>query len=479
MNFQNFSERKVLFSTVFLPSEIMSIFAARKIRMKKDAEISLSGHYGYGRIIGAMTPMVLMMLVTSVYSIVDGLFISNFAGSDAFAGMNLVWPAIATISALGLMIGSGGSALVSKTFGENEPEKANRIFSMLVWVTIIMGIILGAACFMFMPEIVDLLGADDILRPHAVMYGRVLISILPWFMLQMAFQPFFMVAEMPHLGTRLSIACGLLNIGLDAVFVAGLGWGLPGAAVSSALSLSFGGIYPLFHFSSRRNRSQLKLGGFRPDFASLLKSCSNGLSEFVGNIAFNIIGMCYNLQLMKYIGADGVSAYGIIMYLGFILCAVFIGYNMGISQVISFNYGAGNRKELASLLKHSMILISAGGILMTLVAESAAPLIARCFVSYNENLCELTTHALRVYMLSTLICGFNMFTSAWFTALNNGIVSAIAAFLRTLVFELASILVLPSIFGIEGIWMSVNVAEIIALVLSFSLILGFRKKYGY
>lgn len=441
--------------------------------------VELSGHYGYRRIVKAMTPMVLMMLVTSIYSIVDGLFVSNFAGSDAFAGMNLVWPAIALVGALGLMIGSGGSALVSKTFGEGDPDKANRIFSMLVRLTLLSGFAIAVLMFVFMPRVVLWLGADDALMKPAVIYGRILISILPFFMLQMAFQPFFMVAEKPGLGTAMSVASGATNILLDALFVAVFGWGLPGAAVASALSLSLGGVYPLIYFSSRRNTTHLKMVRCGFDWGSVAKSCSNGLSEFVGNISLNIIGICYNWQLMRFIGADGVSAYGIIMYMGFAFSAVFIGYNMGISQIVSFNYGAGNKEEIRSLLKRSMVLISLGGAVMVTLAELLAPAIARCFVGYDEALCKLCVHATRIYMLSFLICGFNMFASAWFTALNNGIVSAVAAFVRTLVFELAAVFILPSIVGIDGIWYSVNAAEIFALALAVILIAAFRKRYGY
>lgn len=441
--------------------------------------VELSGHYGYRRIVKAMTPMVLMMLVTSIYSIVDGLFVSNFAGSDAFAGMNLVWPAIALVGALGLMIGSGGSALVSKTFGEGDPDKANRIFSMLVRLTLLSGFAIAVLMFVFMPRVVLWLGADDALMKPAVIYGRILISILPFFMLQMAFQPFFMVAEKPGLGTAMSVASGATNILLDALFVAVFGWGLPGAALASALSLSLGGVYPLIYFSSRRNTTHLKMVRCGFDWGSVAKSCSNGLSEFVGNISLNIIGICYNWQLMRFIGADGVSAYGIIMYMGFAFSAVFIGYNMGISQIVSFNYGAGNKEEIRSLLKRSMVLISLGGAVMVTLAELLAPAIARCFVGYDEALCKLCVHATRIYMLSFLICGFNMFASAWFTALNNGIVSAVAAFVRTLVFELAAVFILPSIVGIDGIWYSVNAAEIFALALAVILIAAFRKRYGY
>lgn len=441
--------------------------------------VELSGHYGYGRIVRTMIPMVLMMIVISAYSIVDGWFISNYAGSDAFAGMNLIWPPIAVVGALGLMIGSGGSALVSKTLGEGDSDKASRIFTMLIRLTVISGAILAAVFYALMPWLSRTLGADEAMLPHAVLYGRILISVLPAYMLQMAFQPFFMVAERPDLGTKVSIACGLTNIILDALLVGVFGWGLAGAAIASSASLIVGGGYPLLFFISHRNHSHIRLVSCRNDWQSIARSCTNGMSEFVGNIAFNVIGICYNWQLMRFIGADGVSAYGVVMYLGFIFGAVFMGYNMGISQVISYNYGAGNKDEIRSLLHKSMVIIATCGCIMTAIAESSAGLTARLFVGYDSTLCDLTAHATRVYMISLLICGFNMFTSAWFTALNNGVVSAIASFVRTLVLELAAVFVLPALMGIEGIWLSVNVAETLTLILSISLIAGYGRRYGY
>lgn len=423
--------------------------------------------------------MALMMIVISVYSIVDGFFISNYAGSDAFAGMNLIWPAIALVGALGLMLGTGGSALVSKTLGEGDPEKARRIFSILIRITIIAGTLIAAVMFAIMPWLARTLGSDEAMLPYAVLYGRILIIVLPAYMLQMEFQPFFMAAEKPQFGTVLSIVCGVVNIALDALFVAVFGWGLTGAAIASSVSLLTGGCYPLWYFSSRRNTTRLWMVRCPFDWQSILKSCSNGMSEFVGNIALSIIGICYNWQLMRYIGADGVSAYGIIMYLGFIFASVFIGYNMGISQVISYNFGAGDKAELKSLLHKSLVIVGVSGVLMTTASEITANGISRIFVGYDESLCALTSHATRIYMLSFLICGFNMFVSAWFTALNNGVVSAAAAFVRTLVFELASVFVLPHFLGIEGIWHSVNVAEILALILSVVLLAAFRKRYGY
>ena len=423
--------------------------------------------------------MVLTMLVTSVYSIVDGFFISNYAGSDAFAGMNMIWPPMDIVCALGLMIGAGGSALVSKTFGEQDPERANRIFSMLLKITIIVSAAFAVMLFITMPRLAMALGADEYMLPYCVQYGRIIVTVLPACMLQRAFTPFFMGAERPHFSTVLSIACGLTNVILDFLFIAIFGWGLTGAAVATSASFIVGGGVPLWFFRSKRNRTQLKLVPCSFDWKAIAKSCSNGMSEFVGSVSLSVVSICYNWQLMRYIGSDGVSAYGVIMYVGFIFAAVFIGYNMGISQIIAYNYGARNREEMKSLLKKSIVITGLCGIGLTAFAELAIPYISRIFVGYSKDLCELTVHASRIYMLSFLFCGFNMFASAWFTSLNNGLVSAVAAFVRTLVFELAAVFVLPLILGIEGIWMAVNVAEFLALALSAALIAGFAKKYGY
>lgn len=438
----------------------------------------LSGHYGIGRLVRTSLPMVAMMIVTSVYSIIDGFFISNFAGSTAFAAMNIVWPMLAILSAVGLMIGTGGSALVSKTLGEGDIERADGIFTMLVRIASIFGIILTALVFILMKPVVIALGAEGDMVPYAVMYGRIVILSMPEFILQMTFQSFYMTAEKPELGTWISIVCGCINITLDALFVAVFGWGLTGAAVATTLALAVGGIFPLWYFSSGRNDTHLKfvrIPGI--DWKAFLKTCTNGMSEYIGNIALNIVSVGYNLQLMKYIGENGVSAYGIIMYVGFIFAAVFIGYNLCVSQVIAFNFGAGNRTELRSLLRKSLFLIGIGGVLLTALAEISAPLLARIFVGYDTALCELTERALRIYMLSFLICGFNMFCSAWFTALNNGLVSAAAAFARTLIFELGAVMVVPGMIGIDGIWLSVCIAEVLALLMSVILILSFRKRY--
>lgn len=440
----------------------------------------MDGHYGYRRILRETWPMVLMIIVTSVYSIVDGWFISNYAGSTAFASMNIIWPAVAIISALGLMVGAGGSALVSKTLGEGDRERACHCFTMLIRLTFIAGAVISAVFFVLMRPAALALGAEGEMVHYAVTYGRILTAAMPVYMLQLALQPFCMAAGRPEIGTVTSVACGLTNIALDALFVAGLGWGLTGAAVATAASFLVGGAIPTLFFASRRNDTPLRFVKDSPvDGPAIRQSLSNGLSEFVGNISFNIVGICYNLQLMKYIGENGVSAFGVLMYVGFIFGSVFIGYNMGISQVISFKYGAGDRAELRSLLRKSCALIAVAGLLITVVIESFAHGISSVFVGYFPELCDLTTYAMRIYMVSFLICGFNMFASAWFTALNNGPVSALISFTRTLVFELGCVFVLPLVLGIDGIWLAVNVAEVLALALSAALVLALRHRYGY
>lgn len=449
-----------------------------RIIFSRPLKIELSGHYGIRRLALSSLPTIAMMIITSVYSIVDGLFVSHYAGSTAFAALNLVWPALALLSAIGLMLGTGGSALVSKTFGEGNPDRANSIFTHIIRICIEAGAIVTVLLFIFMKPVVAALGGEGDMIPLAVAYGRIVVLSMPFFILQMAFQSFYMTAEKPEIGTMMSIVSGCLNIALDALFIIVFHWGLIGAALGTAISLAGGGIFPLVYFSSKRNTSHLhfvEIG--RRDWASILKSCTNGMSEYVGNVALSVVSIGYNLQLMKYIGENGVSAYGIIMYMGFIFAAVFIGYNLCVSQVIAFNFGAGNKAELRSLLLKSLALIAVAGLAMAAVAELTAPSLARLFVGYDEALCRLTEHALRIYMLSFLLCGFNMFCSAWFTALNNGLVSAIAAFVRTIVFELSTVFILPSIVGIDGIWWSVCVAEVLAFLLSTVLILSFRRKY--
>ena len=435
--------------------------------------IELAGHYGYRRIIRSVLPSIGMVLITSIYSIVDGFFVANYAGKTGFAAINLTFPAIMMIGSLGLMIGTGGGALVAKIKGEGYPQKANRVFTMLVQFGLALGVVLGIVLAVAAPTVARWLGADEPMMEECITYIRLNMIGMPGFVLQCAFQSFYMAAERPQMGTLMSIVAGVTNIVLDAVLVWGLGLGVTGAAIATAAGCTVGGLYPLFYFSSRRNRGTLRITPTRMIWAYIGKACSNGLSEYVGSIAMNIVTICYNLQLMRYLGEDGVSAYGVLMYIAFIFAAVFLGYNIGITPIIGYHYGARDIGEQRSLLRKSLVLIGVSGVLMTLSAELFANPLARIFVGYDAALTALTIRAMRFYMVAFLICGANMFVSALFTGLNNGVVSAVASFTRTLVLEMACVWLLPSLFGIDGIWLAWPVAETLSLLLCLFLVVRF------
>jgi len=448
----------------------MGIFAAAM-------EVTLEGHYGFRRLIRSSMPLIAMMVFISIYSIVDGLFVSNLVGTTAFAALNLVWPALGLVGALGLMVGTGGAALVSKTIGEGDRNRADRYFSMFVEFTIILSIISAIPLFIWMEPLSIFLGAEGEMVEQCVIYGRICALGMPVFMLQMGLQPFFMVAEKPHMGTVLAIISGLVNIGLDALFIIVFDWGLAGAAAGSMFACCVGGLVPIFYFAGGRERRGLRLAPAKMEFAPIAQACSNGLSEFVGNISFNVVSMCYNYQLMRLSGENGVAAYSVILYLGFIFVAVYTGYNMTVTPLVGFNYGAGDRKELRSLLKRSLALMLSLGVLLSATAELISGPVSRMFVGYDSELSALTIHAVRIYAPCFLLSGLTLFMSAWFTGLNNGPVSALLSFSRTFVFELACVFALPAIFGMEGIWYSALVAEVLAVILGGYLVLRYRLRY--
>ena len=441
--------------------------------------IALQGHFGYRRLVRASIPSIVMMFVVSMYSVVDGLFVSNFVGTTAFAALNVIWPAVMLIGSLGLMVGTGGTALVSKIRGEGDPERANRTFSMLILFTIVLSLVFMVPLLLLMKPLARLLGAEGQMLQDCVVYGSICTIGLPGFMLQMCFQSFYMAAERPQLGTIMSLVCAGTNMALDALFILVFKWGLAGSAAASMIACFLGGFYPLWYFRSHNNFSALRMVRARFERKPILKACSNGISEYVGNISFNILAICYNLQLLRMMGENGVAAYSVLLYYGYIFAAVFIGYNLTVAPVIAYNYGAGNNAELTSLLRHSTVLLFGVGLLMTLVSELSAGPAARLFVGYDPELAALTTHAIRLYMLSFSIAGFNLFISAWFTALNNGKVSAVVSFVRSLGFELGFVFLLPALIGPDGIWLAVDAADLCCLFLSVALLLAYRKQYGY
>ena len=440
--------------------------------------IQLSDHFTYRRLLRFVWPPITMMIFTSIYGVVDGFFISNYVGKIPFAAVNLIMPFLMILGALGFMLGAGGSALVSKTLGEGNKEKANQIFSMLVIVGIVTGCILAAAGILFLRPIAIFLGAEGEIINYCVIYGRIILIALPAFMLQNMFQSFLVTAERPELGLVMTVLAGVTNIVLEALFMGVLAWGTIGAAAATAISQAVGGIAPFFFFLKPK-RSLLRLTKPVLDGQALLKTCTNGSSELVTNISMSVVSMLYNFQLLKYAVENGVAAYGVIMYVNFIFVAIFIGYAIGTAPIIGFHYGAGNESELKSIFKKSMNLNLVAGVLLLFVGLFFSRMLAELFVGYDQELCEMTVKGFRVYALSFLFCGFNIFGSSLFTALSNGLVSAIISFLRTLLFQVAAILVMPLIWGLDGIWYSVAVAEVVALILTMAFIIKLKDKYRY
>lgn len=441
-------------------------------------KIQLSEHFTYKKLLQFTGPTIIMMLFTSLYGIVDGLFVSNFVGKTAFAAVNLILPFPTILSALGFMIGTGGSALISKTMGERDDKKANSLFSLLVYLTIVLGTIVSVIGVAFVPQIAVLLGAQGDMIENCVIYGRIYLLALPLFMLQYVFQSFLVVAEKPKLGLAITVAAGVANMILDALFMAVFQWGVAGAALATAISQAIGGGIPLIYFLMP-NKSRLRLGKTKMDGNALLKVCTNGSSELMTNISSNIVNILFNYQLMQFAGEDGVSAYGVIMYCNFIFTSIFLGYSIGSAPIVGFQYGAGNHAELKSLLKKSIWIIGILSVILLGLAEFLAVPLARIFVGYDSGLLALTQRAFRIYSVMFLFCGFNIYGSSFFTALNNGLVSAVISFLRTLVFQIGCVLVLPIFLEIDGIWLSVVVAELLSLLVTAFCVFKYRKRYHY
>lgn len=441
-------------------------------------KIQLSDHFTYGKLLRFVLPSIVMMIFTSIYGVIDGLFVSNFVGKTPFAAVNLIMPFLMILGALGFMFGTGGSAIVAQTLGEGKPQKAKEYFSMIVYVVIFCGLILTIAGLLFMRPISVALGADENMLEYCVQYGRILsISLIP-FMLQNVFQSFLVAAEKPQLGLVITVAAGVTNIVLDFLFIAVFHWGIQGAAVATVISQFVGGLLPLFYFICP-NSSLLRLTRTKINGSILLKTCINGSSELMTNISSSLVNILYNFQLMRYIGEDGIAAYGVIMYVNFIFIAIFVGYSIGSAPVISYHYGSGNYDELKGLFRKSLTLLSIWNILLTLAAIFSAGLLSGIFVSYDAALMELTKRGFILYSLSFLVMGFNVFGSAFFTALGNGIVSAAISFLRTLLFQIAAVLILPLLFGIDGIWLSITAAELAALAVTIFFLIKNKKKYHY
>lgn len=441
-------------------------------------KIQLSSHFTYKKLFYFCISPIIMMVFTSIYGVVDGFFISNYVGKTPFAAINLIMPFIMILGSVGFMIGTGGSALVAKTLGEGKQEKANCYFTMLIKLTVILGVFLTLIGILFIRPISFMLGATENMIEDCVIYGRIVLLFNIAFMLQNVFQTFLAAAEKPKLGLVVTTIAGVTNMILDALFIVGFKWGVAGAAIATGIGQCVGGIVPLIYFI-RPNGSRLQLIKAGMEGNILLKACANGSSELMSNISSSLISVVYNLQLLRFAGENGVAAYGTIMYVQFIFIAIFIGYTIGTAPIVSYHYGAGNHKELKNLLKKSLTIVSIAGLSMMLIAWRLSGPLSKVFVGYDEELFELTKHAFRLFSFSFILAGVNIFSSSFFTALNNGGVSAAISFLRTLVFQIAFVILLPAFLGLDGIWWSITVAEIFAFFVSLVFLFLNRKKYHY
>lgn len=441
-------------------------------------KIQLSDHFTSKKLLHFTLPTIIMMIFTSIYGVVDGFFVSNFVGKTPFAAVNFIMPFLMILGSIGFMFGTGGSALIAKTMGEGDSEKAKRLFSLFVYVSAACGAVIAVLGFLFIRPIAAFLGAEGTMLDNCVAYGRIILLALPAYMLQYEFQSFFAAAQKPQLGLAVTIAAGLTNMILDALLVAVFSFGLEGAAAATAVSQCVGGLVPLLYFC-RPNTSLLRLTKTRYDGKALLKACINGSSELMSNISASLVSMLYNVQLMKYAGEDGVAAYGVLMYVNMIFLAAFIGYSVGTAPVVGYHYGAGNHSELKSLLKKSLAIIGIFSAAMLIIAETLGKPLAMIFVSYDQDLLNLTLRGFSIFSFSFLFAGIAIYGSSFFTALNNGLVSALISFLRTLVFQVAAILIFPLFWKIDGIWLSIVAAELMAAAVTILFLAEERKRYHY
>ena len=444
--------------------------------------ISLSDHFNYSKLLRFTFPSIIMMIFTSIYGVVDGLFVSNFVGKTPFAAINLIWPFLQILGCAGFMLGTGGSALVSKTMGEGDGDRANRYFSLLILTTVALGVAITIPGMFLIEPVAILLGADEAMLPHCVTYGRIILAAQTAFMLQGAFQSFLVTAERPTLGLLVTVGAGVTNMVLDFLFIAVLGWGLVGAALATTMSQVVGGVVPLIYFLLPNKsplwikRPRLRVGAGARIIA---KASINGSSELMTNISMSVVSMLYNYQLMRLAGEDGIAAYGVMMYVSFVFVSVFIGFAVGSAPIVGFHYGAGNHSELKSLLRKSLTLTAVAGVGMASLALALSTPLSGIFVGYDEGLYALTCRGFRLYSMSFLLAGFSIFGSSFFTALGNGGVSAAISFLRTLVFQVAAVLILPIFFDIDGVWLAISAAELLALVVTAAFLVGMRKRYRY
>ncbi len=440
--------------------------------------IRLSDHFSLRRLLRYALPSIAMMIFSSIYGIVDGFFVSNYVGKMAFTAVNLIYPFLIILGSIGFMFGTGGAALISKTMGEKNIKKAKETFSLIIFTSVVLGIILSILGIIFLPQIASLLGAKDEVLTDCILYGKIILISLPFYILQYEFQCLFSTAGKPKFGLIVTVISGISNIIFDYLLVVVFSLGLFGAAIATMISQVVGGVIPLIYFFSK-NKSLLHFVKFKFDIKSLLKVCSNGSSEFLSNVSSSLISILYNLQLLKYAGENGVAAYGVLMYVSMIFQAIFIGYSIGVSPIVGYHYGAKNTSELKNVFTKSMIVIFITAIIMFICGELLSEPISRIFVNYDDELLQITKNAFRIFSFSFLLSGMSIYGSSFFTSLNNGLISALISFLRTIVFQASAVMILPIFLKLNGIWLSIVVAELMSFIITFTFLIMKRKKYQY
>ncbi len=440
--------------------------------------IRLSDHFSLRRLLRYALPSIAMMIFSSIYGIVDGFFVSNYVGKMAFTAVNLIYPFLIILGSIGFMFGTGGAALISKTMGEKNIKKAKETFSLIIFTSVVLGIILSILGIIFLPQIASLLGAEGEVLTDCILYGKIILISLPFYILQYEFQCLFSTAGKPKFGLIVTVISGISNIIFDYLLVVVFSLGLFGAAIATMISQVVGGVIPLIYFFSK-NKSLLHFVKFKFDIKSLLKVCSNGSSEFLSNVSSSLISILYNLQLLKYAGENGVAAYGVLMYVSMIFQAIFIGYSIGVSPIVGYHYGAKNTSELKNVFTKSMIVIFITAIIMFICGELLSEPISRIFVNYDDELLQITKNAFRIFSFSFLLSGMSIYGSSFFTSLNNGLISALISFLRTVVFQASAVMILPIFLKLNGIWLSIVVAELMSFIITFTFLIMKRKKYQY
>ena len=439
--------------------------------------VDMSKHFTVGELLRYTLPSIGMMVFLSIYGVVDGFFVSNFVGDTALAAVNFVWPIFMILGTIGYMMGTGGGAIVAKTLGEGGEERANELFSLFVYASIVAGVVFTIVGLLMLRPLVTALGAEGAMLEECISYGTILMVGIVFDVLQYIFQGLVMTAGKPKLGFAFTVGAGIANMVLDWLFICVFGWGVAGAGLATITGCAIGGVLPLIYFALP-NSSLLRLGRARLDWRMLGKAAANGSSEMATNVSMSLVSIVYNVQLLNMLGEQGVAAYSVIMYVSFVFISAFIGYSVGAAPLMSYQYGAKNQVEMRSLFKKSLVIIAVTGVLMFVATRLISHPMALVFVGYDAQLMELTEHGFALYSLAFLIMGFSIYGSSLFTALNNGLVSALISFLRTLVFEIGSVLLLPMLIGPDGVWLSVSVAEVASLAITAFFVVWLSPKYG-